>query len=171
MTLKPSNEHGTELELTLLFGLRQNTISECTFRVRSRPSRLSFIALNAAARICTFDTIYSGLLAISFFIHHHHVIYSWTGTKGGKDKEGETHDASVDEGIFEVGVSGEQLGVQKGSVGDGVEESDVDGVAGGQVVYRDSCEGHYGGESEVVSRWHGEGERSICVGCLGLSWW
>jgi len=46
-----------EGRLTLLFGPRQKTISECTFRVRSRPSRLSLMALNAAARAWIFDTI------------------------------------------------------------------------------------------------------------------
>jgi hypothetical protein len=47
-----------EYKLTLLLGLRQNTISECTFRVFNRPSTLSLHALNAAARACLFDTSY-----------------------------------------------------------------------------------------------------------------
>lgn len=33
---------------TLLFGDRQNTTSECTFRLRSRSSSRSFTALNTA---------------------------------------------------------------------------------------------------------------------------
>lgn len=61
-----------------------------------------------------------------------------------REEEEGTHDASIDKGIFEIGVAGEQLGVQEGAVGDRVEEGDVDGVAGGQVVDGDGGEGHWG---------------------------
>jgi len=44
--------------LTLLFGLRLKTISECTFLVFNRPSKESLMALNAAASAWTFETIY-----------------------------------------------------------------------------------------------------------------
>jgi hypothetical protein len=44
--------------LTLLFGLRANTISECTFRLLSLPSIKSLTALNAAANACTLETTF-----------------------------------------------------------------------------------------------------------------
>lgn len=44
---------------TLLFGLKQKTISECTFRVRNRPSRLSLMALNVDANAWILDVICS----------------------------------------------------------------------------------------------------------------
>lgn len=43
---------------TLLFGLRQKTISECTFLVLRRFSILSLTALKAAAMRCSLDTIW-----------------------------------------------------------------------------------------------------------------
>lgn len=79
-----------------------------------------------------------------------------------------THDASINEGIFEVGVTGEKLGVQEGRVGDGVEEGDVDCVTGGEVVDGDGGKGHWGGEGEVARRRRGKGVRVIRVGCLEL---
>jgi len=48
------------VQLTLLFGLKQKTISECTFRLLSRFSTKSFIARYAAARTCILDTICVG---------------------------------------------------------------------------------------------------------------
>lgn len=61
-----------------------------------------------------------------------------------REEEGRTHDASIDEGIFEVGVAGEQLVVQEGSVGDGMEEGDVDVVTRWQVFDGDGGERHWG---------------------------
>lgn len=142
--LKPCGSLELGRRLTLLLGLRQKTISECTFRVRSRSSTLSFIALNAAARICTFDTIYRSQSASLHRTHHNHVMHIYLDRSYGREEEGGTHDASIDKGIFEVGVAGEQLGVQEGGVGDGVEEGDVDGVAGGEVVDGDGGERHWG---------------------------
>lgn len=42
---------------TLLFGLSETTISECTFRDLSRSLRRSFAARNTAARACVLETI------------------------------------------------------------------------------------------------------------------
>lgn len=43
---------------TLLLGLNEKTISECTFRLRSLLSNRSLTARNIAARACTFEMIY-----------------------------------------------------------------------------------------------------------------
>jgi len=42
---------------TLLFGLSEKTISECTFRDLSRSLRRSLTARNTAARVCVVETI------------------------------------------------------------------------------------------------------------------
>lgn len=68
------------------------------------------------------------------------------------ERERGTHHASINEGIFEVGVAGEQLGMQESGVGDGVEEGYVDGVAGGKMVDGDGGKGHWGGEGEDACR-------------------
>lgn len=41
---------------TLLFGLKENTISECTFRLRSLLPNRSLTARYAAARACSLET-------------------------------------------------------------------------------------------------------------------
>jgi hypothetical protein len=46
---------------TLLFGLREKTISECTFRLRSLFSRRPFTARYVAASACNLDMIWMSL--------------------------------------------------------------------------------------------------------------
>lgn len=51
---------GGGFELTLLLGDSENTISECTFRLLSLSSNMSFTARYVAARPCIFETICNG---------------------------------------------------------------------------------------------------------------
>lgn len=59
-------------QLTLLFELKQNTISECTFLLFILPSTRSLTARNAAARTCVLELIYSCFSRRYTTIHHHH---------------------------------------------------------------------------------------------------
>jgi len=59
----PSKYHcemGRRRGNTLLFGLNEKTISECTFRLLRRFDIKSFIARYVAARAWILDTIYRG---------------------------------------------------------------------------------------------------------------
>lgn len=117
------------------------------------------MALNAAARICTLDTIYSSQSACLIHTHHDHVIHVYQDRSDGREEDGGTYNTSINKGIFEIGVTGEQLGVQEGGVGDGVEEGDVDRMSRGEVVDGDGGKGHWVGEGAIVRRGRGEVDR------------